>query len=181
MEINQEKRHWNTVKKPQGQLEMNAFLKCYRSLGRNKTKNEEDDMRVCGVELSGRDAIIVILDGNRGSWNVVRSNQRKISLLDDDDSQQIKYFRNAFNSMAETHGIQRVAIMKRLKKGRFAGGAVSFKMEALIQLIETCQVVLLPPQTVTRVAKDHADRFPAGLQEYQKEAFNTALTALDDY
>ena len=137
-------------------------------------------MRVCGVDLSARDAIIVILDGTRGAWNVVRFDQRKISLMDDEDAHQVRNFRDAVNAFVNRHGIQRVAVKKRLKRGRFAGGPVSFKMEGLIQLLETCEVVLFPPQVIARVAKEHVNRFPVELQEYQREAFYTALTALDD-
>ncbi len=69
----------------------------------------------------------------------------------------------------------------RLRRGRFGGGPVSFKMEGLIQLVETCDAVLFPSQVITRVAKEHVNRLSGELQEYQREAFYTALTALDDY
>ncbi len=136
-------------------------------------------MKVCGVDLSAHDAIVVILDGTRRSWHLVDCEPRKITLPDDEDAGQVRAFRDAMDAFIKYHGIQRTAVKKRGKKENFAGGSVSFKMEGLIQLIETCDVILLPVQTIAKVAKEHPNVFPKELNQYQKDAFYTALTALD--
>jgi hypothetical protein len=136
-------------------------------------------MKVCGVDLSAHDAIVVILNGTRTSWHLVNCEPRKITLPDDEDAGQVRAFRDAMDAFVKHHGIQRTAVKKRGKKGKFAGGSVSFKMEGLIQLIGTCDVILLPVQTIAKVAKEHPNAFPEELNQYQREAFYTALTALD--
>jgi hypothetical protein len=139
----------------------------------------EDDMKVCGVDLSAHDAIVVVLNGTRRSWHLVNCEPRKITLPDDEEAGQVRAFRDAMDAFVRYHGIQRMAVKKRGKKGKFAGGSVSFKMEGLIQLIEMCDVILLPPQTIAKVAKKYPNVFPEELNQYQRGAFYTALTALD--
>ena len=137
-------------------------------------------MKICGIDFAAHDAIVVVLDGTRASWKVVDSEQRKISLLDDEDAGKVRAFQKAVSSMVKQHGIDRIVIKKRGKKGKFAGGPVSFKMEGVIQLIDTCEVVLLSPQTIATVSKLYLNAVPAELKQYQRDAFFTALAGLDN-
>ena len=137
-------------------------------------------MKICGIDLAGHDAIVVVLDGTRASWKVIDSEPRKISLPDDEDAGQVRVFKDAVNALIKHHGIHRIVIKKRGKKGKFAGGPVSFKMEGVIQLNDTCEVVLLSPQTISTVSKKNPNAVPAALKQYQRDAFYTALTGLDN-
>jgi hypothetical protein len=137
-------------------------------------------MKICGIDLASHDAIVVVLDGTRGEWKVVDSDVRKVSLLDDEDAEQVRAFQKAVSSLVKHHAVQRIVIKKRGKKGKFAGGPVSFKMEGVIQLIDTCEVVLLSPQTITTVSKKYIRAVPAELKQYQSGAFFTALAGLEN-
>ena len=138
----------------------------------------EEAMKTCGIDLAAHDAIIVILDGTRASWELIDCEPRKICLPDDEDAGQVRAFRDALSALVKDYGIQRIAIKKRAKKGKFAGGPVSFKMEGVIQLIDTCEVVLLSPQKIAPVKKRNPDVVPDTLNQYQRDAFYTALTVL---
>ena len=129
--------------------------------------------------MSAHEAIVVILNGKRTSWTLIDCKPRKLSLPNDEDAEQVRAFLAAMKALVKHHGIERIAIKKRGRKGKFAGGPVSFKMEGLIQLIDTCEVILLAPQTIAAVIKKHPDAIPDELNQYQREAFYTALTALD--
>ncbi|MGO9379445.1 MAG: DUF3010 family protein [Dissulfurispiraceae bacterium] len=137
-------------------------------------------MKICGIDLAANDAIVVVLDGSRVSWKVINPVLRKVSLLDDEDAGQLRAFQAAVNALVRHHGVNRIVIKKRGKKGKFAGGPISFKMEGVIQLIDTCEVVLLSPQTITAVSKKNLNAVPAELKRYQRDAFFTALTGLDN-
>jgi len=137
-------------------------------------------MKICGIDLSANDAIVVVLDGTRASWKVVDSDVRKVSLLDDEDAGQVLAFQKAVISLVKHHAVHRIVIKKRGKKGKFAGGPVSFKMEGLIQLIDTCEVVLLSPQTIATVSKLYLNAVPTELKQYQRDAFFTALAGLEN-
>ena len=137
-------------------------------------------MKICGIDLASHDAIVVVLDGTRGEWKVVDSDVRKVSLLDDEDAGQVRVFQKAVSSLVKHHAVRRIVIKERGKKGKFAGGPVSFKMEGVIQLIDTCEVVLLSPQTITTVSKKYIRAVPAELKQYQSGAFFTALAGLEN-
>ena len=92
----------------------------------------------------------------------------------------MRAFQNAVSALVKHHGINRIVIKKRGKKGKFAGGPVSFKMEGVIQLIDTCEVVLLSPQTIATVSKKYIYEVPAELKQYQRDAFFTALAGLEN-
>ena len=72
------------------------------------------------------------------------------------------------------HGITHVAIKKRGKKGDFAGGPVTFKLEGVLQLLQGCEVHLVSPQTITAQGKKHDLTPPAALNKYQHEAWKSA-------
>ena len=137
-------------------------------------------MKICGIDLASHDAIVVVLDGKRVSCKVIEHELRKVSLLDDEDAGQVRVFQNAIGALVKQHGVHRIVIKKRGKKGKFAGGSVSFKMEGVIQLIDTCEVVLLSPQTIATVSKKDICEVPAELKQYQRDAFYTALAGLDN-
>ena len=135
-------------------------------------------MRTCGIELASHDAIIVVMDGDRSCWTLVNVEPRKITIPDDEDGANIRAFKDAFHAFVRQHDIGRVVIKKRAKKGKFAGGPTSFKMEGLIQLEDSCEVVLTAPQSVAKVKKTHQEQVPSELMQYQTEAFYTALSGL---
>lgn len=137
-------------------------------------------MKTCGIDLKACDAIVVILEGTKASWEFIECETRKISLPNDEDSSQLRGFRESVNALVKHHGILRIAIKKRAKKGKYAGGPVSFKMEGVVQLVDNCEVLLLAPQTIAKVLKSNASLIlPASLNKYQHDAFYTAFTALD--
>ena len=76
-------------------------------------------MTVCGIDLAAHDAIIVVLDGTRASWKVADSEIRKVSLLDDEDAGQVRVFQKAVIALIKHHGVHRIVIKKRGKKGKF--------------------------------------------------------------
>ena len=137
-------------------------------------------MKICGIDLSSHDAIVVVLDGTRGEWKVISSEIRKVSLLDDENAGEVRAFQKAVSALVKHHGVDRIVIKKRGKKGKFAGGPVSFKMEGVIQLIDICEVVLLSPQAISTVSKKYIYEVPAELKQYQRDAFFTALAGLEN-
>ena len=85
--------------------------------------------RYCGIELKGNDAVLVVLENN----NVLDLKIKKITLENSKNQESIKSFNNKINQFFIDNNIDKISIKERATKGRFAGGSVSFKMEALIQ------------------------------------------------
>lgn len=135
-------------------------------------------MRVCGVEISGSEARIVLLEGNSEDFRHLSTELKRIELNDDESAVDLRSFRDVFQALIRDHQIDHVGIKKRNKKGEFAGGAVSFKIEGIVQLLEECDIRLLSPVTISSTIKKAKAAPPDTLHKYQHNAFEVALTLL---
>ena len=139
-------------------------------------------MKVCGVELTGSEAIITLLSLSDGLFDIPDCRQRKLTLSDANDQEQVQKFQFAFRKLMEDYGVDTAVIRQRPHKGKFAGSAVGFKLEAAIQLIENLNVELVSSTEIKEQLKrnplmiEFAD---TGLKKFQEPAFITAYTYLN--
>ncbi len=134
-------------------------------------------MLICGVELSGSDAVVCLLDMDKGQFVLPESKVRKISLKKNHAREDLQQFQASFAEFLVEHEVKKVAIKERMPKGKFAGGAISFKLEAAIQLISEPDVVLLSSALIksTLAASPLPIPFTAtGLKAFQEAAFVSA-------
>ncbi len=132
-------------------------------------------MTLCGIEIKGSEAIIAVAAPD---LTHVALPSKKIALDDDDEAANVKAFASQVAAFVRDNGITRIAIKKRSKKGEFAGGPTTFKIEGVFQLLDGVEVTLLSPQTINAQYKKHNFELPATLNKYQHEAFKTACSAL---
>ncbi|MBT9304306.1 DUF3010 family protein [Pseudomonas sp. TAE6080] len=132
-------------------------------------------MTLCGIEIKGSEAIIAVAAQD---LTHVALPSKKIALDDDDEAANVKAFASQVAAFVRDNGITRIAIKKRSKKGEFAGGPTTFKIEGVLQLLDGVDVTLLSPQTINAQNKKHNFDLPATLNKYQHEAFKTACSAL---
>ena len=140
-------------------------------------------MIICGVELTASDAVLCLLKLDRGLISLPECKVRKLSLVKNHTREDLKQFQAAFAELMAEHEVTRVAIKERMPKGKFAGGAISFKLEATIQLIADpdLEVRLLPPALIksTLAANPLPIHFEeTGLKAFQETAFTTAYVGL---
>ena len=128
-------------------------------------------MKVCGIELKSNNLILAVLDDKE----YIDLKIKKITLKNDELQEEIRKFCNDFLLFLEQNQIEKVFIKKRAKKGNFSGGAVTFKMEGLIQLNPLCEVDLISAQAITSYEKKNDIEFPDSLNKYQEQAFLCAL------
>ena len=136
-------------------------------------------MRVCGVELSGKEANLVILERQGALYQIIPCRQRKILLGTLDDPAATQAFHFTFQKLMQDYKVTHLAIRQRPAKGKFAGGAASFKMEAALELIKGCQITLLSASHIKEQLKHHpvpVDFAATGLKKFQRLAFETAYT-----
>ncbi|MGP2656893.1 DUF3010 family protein [Malaciobacter sp. WC5094] len=134
-------------------------------------------MKLCGVELKANNAIFSVFEKNDDIVIYIDLKIKKITLDDDESFEDIKTFSNNVNDFLKDNKIEKVFIKKRAKKGNFAGGAVTFKMEGIIQLNDICDVTLVSSQSVNSFEKKNMIEFPKELKKYQEGAYLTALAA----
>ncbi|SDZ46396.1 DUF3010 family protein [Pseudomonas sp. NFIX28] len=135
-------------------------------------------MSICGIEIKGSEAIFAIATLQDGTPQHLANTCKKIALDDDDEAANVKAFAAQVTAFVRDNGISRIAIKKRSKKGEFAGGPTTFKIEGVFQLLDNCEVTLLSPQTINAQNKKHNFDLPTALNKYQHEAYKTACAAL---
>jgi len=135
-------------------------------------------MTICGIEIKGSEAIIAVASLDNQTLTHVALATKKIALDDDDEAANVKAFAAQVKAFVQANGITRIAIKKRSKKGEFAGGPTTFKIEGVFQLLEGVEVTLLSPQTINAQYKKHTFDLPATLNKYQHEAYKTACSCL---
>jgi hypothetical protein len=137
-------------------------------------------MRVCGVELKGNDAVFCLLSKSGGLFDIADCRVRHLPLKEN-SRESLKEFQFAFTKLMDDYQVGKVFIRERLTKGKFAGSAVGFKMEAAIQLIDHLDVELLSPMTIKEAIKNQplTIRFAdTGLKNFQEGAFMTVYASL---
>ena len=135
-------------------------------------------MKICGVEIKGSEAIMAVIDLENDQATSLNIEPKKIALENDEDRNLVKSFFEAFSGFIRDNQIDRVVIKKRSKKGDYAGGVVTFKIEGLIQLVEGCSVDLIAPQTISATQKKKHYEPPNNLNKYQEQAFFAAMCSV---
>ena len=136
-------------------------------------------MLICGVELSGSDAVVCLLNKDMGQFSLPESKIRKITLKKNHTREDLQQFQASFAEFVMENGVKKVAIKERMPKGKFAGGAISFKLEAAIQLMSVAdvEVSLLSPATIKSTLASNPLPVPfteTGLKVFQETAFIAA-------
>lgn len=134
-------------------------------------------MLICGVELSGSDAVVCLLNLDAGQFSLPESKVRKLTLKKNHTRDDLLQFQASFAGFLAEHDIKKVAIKERMPKGKFAGGAISFKLEAAIQLISELDVVLMSPALIKSTLASNPLPIPfaeTGLKMFQETAFIAA-------
>lgn len=136
-------------------------------------------MRICGVELTGSDAVVCLLNKDQGLFSLPETRIRKLTLKKDHTRADLQAFQSELVDFLKEHEVERVVIRERMQKGKFAGGALSFKLEATIQLIAEpgIEVILLTPTHIKAILSENP--LPVvftdtGLKVFQEGAFVTA-------
>jgi Protein of unknown function (DUF3010) len=133
-------------------------------------------MRVLGVSLTNAHAALVVIDVHDGSWDLVdTSGTRKIELGDHEDSRALQGFSSAVDTFINSHAIDKIAVRRCTYRGQQRSGAGAIKMEALLQLMPQ-EVCLVAPQTIAAQFRRSGLSHPESLTQYQRDAFETALS-----
>jgi hypothetical protein len=140
---------------------------------------KEEHMRVCGCEISAQEVrlSVVYLDED-GNVEMLRLKTTRVELADDTSEADLRSFLAALQAFSRENEIETFVIKTRAKKGRMAGGAVSFKIETLIQLVEGCHTRFVSPVALSHFAKKEVKEYPEKLPVYLKNAFLAGAYAL---
>lgn len=139
-------------------------------------------MRVCGVELTGNEAIISIMQLNNGLYDVPRVRVAKLTLTDAINTEPLKKFQFDFAQLMKDYKVETVVIKQRALKGKFAGNPLSFKIEGALQLMADLKVYIISAAYIKEgLAKAQVtpDVRELGLKKFQEQAMLTAFAYLE--
>jgi len=132
-------------------------------------------MKYCGIELKSNEARIASIETDKaGQYTFISTSTKKIKLADSKSQEATRDFRAAFESFFQENNFQRIGIKERMRKGKFAGGADSFKMEGILQTLDY-PIEVLHTATIKAKIKDKTLNM-AELNSYQEEALKVALS-----
>jgi hypothetical protein len=137
-------------------------------------------MIICGVELTANDAVICLLNLDAKQFNLPDCRVRKVSLQKNHSRENLQHFQATFAKLMTDYSVDKVAIRERAAKGKFAGGAISFKLESAIQLITGVDVDVLSTSLIKNTMEETPLPVPfsdTGLKGFQEAAFNVAYAA----
>lgn len=139
-------------------------------------------MKVCGIDLKGNDAIVCLMSLDGGLFSLPDCRVRRLSISDATDTEQVRKFQFDFEKLMSDYQIDHAVIRERMTKGKFAGGSVSFKLEAAIQLADGISVSLLSSSQAKEIMKKSHIQMnfqETGLKQFQELAFMTSLAYLE--
>jgi len=137
-------------------------------------------MRICGIDLKANNTILSVIDTDEEDDILVYIDMKvkKITLDDDESQLNIREYCNDLLVFLKQNKIEKIVIKKRAKKGNFAGGPVTFKMEGLIQLNPHCEVELISSQSIGAYQKKNEVEFPSQLKKYQEQAYLASIVSV---
>ncbi|MGF1759182.1 DUF3010 family protein [Photobacterium sagamiensis] len=133
-------------------------------------------MKVCAVELRSNEAIICLLSLQNGLFDLPQCRTQKFIMQDSLDNEQMRDFQFAFKKLLDDYKVEHVVIRTRETRGKFAGSATGFKLEAAIQLIEGLDVDFISSAEIKQKLKRNPlaiDFRSTGLRQFQEAAFTT--------
>ena len=128
-------------------------------------------MKVCGIDLKGNEAIISLVSLADGLFHLPDCRTRRLTLADT-SAKGLKSFQSTF---------AKLVIRQRQCKGKFAGSAIGFKLEAAIELIDGLEVIVFSPTDIKESLRRNPLAVPfseTGLKQFQETAFTTAYAWL---
>lgn len=138
-------------------------------------------MRICAVEIKSNEMLFCLLEKKDGLFQIPDCRQNRLQLTKDTDAESLRKLQFTLKKLVEDYKIDTFVIKERLQKGKFAGSAVGFKIEALIQLIEEAKTVVLPSAEQKELLKRNplpVNFADTGLKKFQEVAFLTGYAFL---
>ncbi len=131
-------------------------------------------MKYCGIELKSNEARIASIEVKDGDYVLMASQTKKIKLDDSNSQEGAIAFREAFDKFFGDNNFNKIGIKERGRRGKFAGGAVSFKMEGIIQTLNF-PIEVIHSNTIKANIKGKPLK-TEDLNVYQEEALKVAVS-----
>lgn len=127
-------------------------------------------MVVCGVEIKGKEAILVLVEIKSETTVQIKCETKKLQMVDHQDTKVIEDLLATIKAFAHEHAVEVFVVKSRAMAGMMAGGGITFKIETVFQLSGT-PIAFVSAQTLAKFAKSNLGGIPDGLFGYQHDAY----------
>jgi hypothetical protein len=111
-------------------------------------------MKIIAIDIESTKIIPFVIEvSSDGSITSVDTGVKSIGINDDHNNQELRNFTKEVYSFFDSVDLTKLAIIKRQTKGKFSASSVSFKLEALIQCYEKCEVEFVAKTTLNAFYK----------------------------
>ncbi|SMP71396.1 DUF3010 family protein [Anoxynatronum buryatiense] len=131
---------------------------------------------ICGIELKSSEAIFALIEWEDGEAKYLDTDPKRLQIADDECVVAVQSFLDAFRNFLQDNYIDQIVIKKRNKRGRLSGGAVTFKLEGLIQINGTVPVDFISGQGISAAQRRTPLEIPEEIKRYQEQAYLAAYT-----
>ena len=131
-------------------------------------------MKTIGIEISNKKVIFVVLERVNDTYVNLTGKQKSMELEDDRDGKQLTTFMNDLHSHFDSINPDKIGIVTRMTKGKFAASPISFKIEGLIQLYNKVDIEFVTPQALTAYFKKNELPLPLD-HKYQEKAMKMSV------
>jgi len=131
-------------------------------------------MKTIGIEISKTKVIFIALEQSNGELVNITGKRKSITLADDRDGNELKAFMEELHSYFDSIQPDKIGIVTRMTKGKFAASPISFKIEGLIQLYPKVEIEFVTPQGLTGYFKKN-ELTLAPDHNYQEKALKLAV------
>ncbi len=135
---------------------------------------------VCGIDISGSTASVIIFTGAKNDFNVKKTKLTKIMLQDDKNQNSVHSFLQTFENFIRQENVDKIGIKGRATSGQFSGGCLSFKIEGLIQSMNSEVNIINANSISSKFKKASINTESYDIFKYQIDAFKTAYYLLED-
>lgn len=136
-------------------------------------------MKVCTIEIDKKRVILTTIEKIDEDDYIDHTGKfTSIALNDDLNHQEILSFTSALHTHFDSLSPDRIVILKRSSKGRFAASSLSFKIEGLIQTYAKVAIEFISPQTLSAYYKKNEFKLSVKYN-YQAPASHLAFYVLN--
>lgn len=126
-------------------------------------------MKTIGIEIDNDRAIFFIIEKNGNEKTNITNDFKHLKLNDERDNNEVRNFQSLIFTHFDNINPNRIAILTRQTKGKFASSAISFKIEALIKCYNKVNVEFVSPQAINSFYKTNVLDIEI-LHNYQEKA-----------
>ena len=129
-------------------------------------------MKTIALDIDKKKVIVVAIE-SAPEFVHLQPETKYFELKDDRDGEELKAFMDSLHSYFDSIFANKIGIVTRQTKGRFAASPYSFKVEGLIQLYDKTEIEFITPQVLTsHFKKNELPLSPAF--SYQEKAMKLA-------